>query len=80
MQDEQFRELINKLTEINETFKQRKYTYDQALDSFQEELPNRSYIQISKLVAAFNHMLEAKTGWGRNEVKTLLTVAIESAS
>lgn len=35
---------------------------------------------IDQIKIAFHHQLEAKTGWGRNEVKQLLDNAIESAT
>jgi len=34
---------------------------------------------VDRIRAAFFHMLKTKTGWGRNEIKNLFELAVESA-
>jgi len=35
---------------------------------------------IDQVRAAFFHQIEAKTGWGRNEIKVIFDAAVESAT
>jgi hypothetical protein len=70
MKDEQFNKLIGKLEEI------RCGIIDIECDKVMKDDINNI---VSGIRTAFFHQLEAKTGWGRNEVKSIFEAAIESA-
>jgi len=74
MKDEQFEKLMEKLEEI------RCGIIDVEDSEFKSRPTEVAYTeQIIQIQTAFYHQLEAKTGWGRNEIKSLFEAAVESA-
>ena len=71
MKDEQFDKLMDKLEEIRCGIIDVE-TNTTASDDYVGAL-------ISRIRGAFFHQLESKTGWGRNEIKSIFEAAIESA-
>ena len=69
MTNTQFDELLTKLNQILIAI--------QAGNS-DAELP--AFRIIENIRTAFFHQLEAKTGWGRNEIKAIFDAAVESAT
>lgn len=67
MDDIQFGELISLLDKILDAIKENQPGDDEAL------------LLIAIIKQKFNKQLEAKTGWGRNEVKQLLENAIKES-
>jgi len=68
MDKTQFSELMGKLEEI------RCGIIDVEDNTSTEETT------ISQIRTAFFHQLSTKTGWGRNEIKALFDIAVESAT
>ncbi len=66
MNEEQFRQLMTVLKDIKEAI---------LLNVPIEEEPLEL---IRNIQSAFYHQLEAKTGWGRNEVKEIFEAAVDS--
>lgn len=67
MNEEQFRQLMEVLKSIKEAVLLSMPIEEEPLDL------------IKNIQSAFYHQLEAKTGWGRNEIKEIFEVAVESA-
>ena len=69
MEEKQFDELMGKLEEIRcGVIDAETNTESKNIDSI-----------LTDVRTAFFNQLEAKTGWGRNEVKTIFEIAVESA-
>ena len=71
MDEKQFKELMEKLEEIRCGI----------IDVEPDTTATADYIGalISRIRTAFFHQLSAKTGWGRNEIKSIFESAINSA-
>lgn len=72
MDKKQFSELMLKLEEI------RRGVIDVENNTKPEKHENIDMV-ILKIRSAFFHLLEAKTGWGRNEIKSIFEASIETA-